>query len=81
MGKYKMPIENEYDWDFSDDNSEIIVTRFGKVIMHIGVAEVIDCSKPEYIMNHIYNVILPCKWRVGKWREYFDEKLLDKLAR
>lgn len=71
--------KQEYHWDFNHDNSEILIMRNDKTVMRIGMCEVIDSSKPEFIMNHIYNNILPCKWVIGKWREYFDKKLINKF--
>lgn len=41
--------------------------------------EVIDTIKPDLLMNHIYGSILHCKWRVGKWQEYFSNKIQEKL--
>jgi hypothetical protein len=72
-------MESEYGWDFSPDNSEIIVTHYGTVVMRIGMCEVIDSIDPEFLMGHIYNHILPCTWEIGKWPEYFAKKILGRL--
>ena len=69
----------ESSWDFSENNDEIIVKNWENVIMRIGMAEVIDSIKPEFIMGHIYNNIQPCEWNIGTWKEYFSEKLVKKL--
>ena len=82
MKYFEQPDEKiipEYGWDFSEDKKSIIITHKGNEIMKFSMYEVIDCSDPEFMMGHIYNDILPCKWKVGKWKDYFSEKLQKKL--
>ncbi len=68
----------DLSWTFNEIGDEIVIEQYGQIVMRIGLCEVIDSMKPEIVLGHI-ETIRTCPWTVGKWKEYFNKKCLEKF--
>lgn len=70
---------NECAWDFSEDKKEILIYNpYPHIVMRISMYEVIDCSDPDFVENHIAE-IKNVSWNVGTWKKKQERDFLKKL--
>lgn len=67
-------------WDFSEDGKGIIVVVDGKQVSQFSMYEVLDSANPDFIMETLENIRKECvEHPIGKWREYYSRKCLEKF--